>query len=130
MVSVTVARTVDEHPDDVWGRVGDFARPQWLPGVTVLEVVGEGPGAFRVLGVPRDGRIVERLVQTGDRTMTWTTDDGSTLPLRNYRCTLSVAPADPGAEVTWTASFDSAGPPEGPLSDMMRSMLTDMLAAI
>ena len=69
MPSVTVTRRVDERPGAVWDRIGDFGRPGWLPGVRLIEVVGEGPGARRVLGVPRDGRIVDESRRDGAETL-------------------------------------------------------------
>lgn len=129
MAEVTVTRALAESPDAVWAHIGDFTRPDWLPGVTVAEVSGEGPGARRVLEVPGGGRLVEHLLEVGERRMTWATV-GSPMPMRDALTTLAVEPAPGGAEVRWTVTFESAGPPEERVALALRGMAADLLAAI
>ena len=72
----------------------------------------EGPGAVRVFTSRAWGRTTvsrERVVEVvPDRRIGYRLLSG--LPLRNYRATVDLEPADGGTTIRWRATFDGAPP--------------------
>lgn len=131
MPTAIATRTLESYSvDELWARVGDFANPDWLRGVTRLRIEGQGPGAVRVLGVPGGVELRETLVSEGERSLTWSMDDGSPLPVRDYEATIAVDDDGGRARITWTSRFESAGPPDEILERMLTDMQTDMLRGL
>lgn len=130
MATLTVTRTLPEPAADVWARIGDFARPEWLPGARLVSLEGEGPGAVRVLAVPPDVRLTETLLAAGERTLSWAMTGPSPLPVRDHVTTIEVIEAEAGAEVRWTAAFVADGMSDAAAEAMMRQMITSLLSTL
>jgi hypothetical protein len=106
MAEVNLTRDVDKSPDEVWELIGDFhGLHKFNPAVPPTESIDDGTARKIVMG---PNAIVERLVEQGDRSYTYTMDDGGPLPVKNYRSTLSVSDAGGGkSTVGWKSTFDA-----------------------
>ena len=104
MAAGAVDVTIAASPDEVWGKVGDFA------GIDVLFPSLE---SFRLEG---DDRIIgmfgleirERLVARDDatRTLSYSVVDG--VPLESHTATITVEPQGAGSKVTWAYDVEPA----------------------
>ncbi len=107
MAEVHVTRDFDKAPDELWGIIGDFhGLHKFQPNIEPSESI-EG-GTARVLTIGPN-KITERLVEQGERSYTYSMDDGGPLPVTNYQSTLSVLDAGDGkSTVDWKSTFDPA----------------------
>src|SRR5207249_6271176 len=92
----------------MWSKIGDFAGiASWASGIEKSEALEDGK--VRRLTVGGGATIVERLIDEGDRSYTYTIEEGP-LPVANYRSTLAVAPNGDGkCVVNWEGTFDPVG---------------------
>ncbi|MFE7328600.1 SRPBCC family protein [Streptomyces sp. NPDC057565] len=101
-------------PDQVWAAIGDFgALADWHPHVPPSTIEDEAnpqvPGAVRVFTI--DGKVVarERLLErdTDAHWYRYALLDPVILPVGDYVATLAVLPHADGAEVRWSATYQS-----------------------
>ncbi|MFJ9677981.1 SRPBCC family protein [Streptomyces sp. NPDC101194] len=101
-------------PDEVWRVIGDFGgladwHPQVPPSTIEDGASPEHPGAVRVFAI--DGKVLarERLLALDAETHSYTyTVIDPVLPVSDYVATLAVHPHADGAEVRWSAAYQSA----------------------
>lgn len=107
MAEVHLTRDFDKPADEVWGLIGDFhGLHKFNPTIQPTESIDGGTARKIVMG---PNTIVERLVDQGERSYTYSMDDDGPLPVKNYRSTLSVKDAGGGkSTVDWKGTFDSA----------------------
>ncbi len=109
MAEVHLTRDFDKSPDEVWDLIGDFhGIHKFNPTLPQTESIDGGTARKIVMG---PNTIVERLVEQGERSYTYSMDDDGPLPVKNYRSTLSVTDAGGGkSTVDWNGTFDPADP--------------------
>jgi hypothetical protein len=107
MAEVHITREFDKSADDVWSLIGDFhAMHKWSPGLQPTESIDDGKARKITMG---PNTIVERLVEQGERSYTYSMDDDGPLPVTGYRSTLSVQDAGNGkSTVGWKSTFEPA----------------------
>ena len=105
MAEVQLSRDFDKPADVVWDLIGDFhGIHKFNPTLPPTESIDDGTARKIVMG---PNTIVERLVEQGDRSYTYSMDDDGPLPVKNYRSTLAVKEAGEGkSTVEWTSTFD------------------------
>ena len=105
MAEVNLSRDFDRSADEVWDLIGDFhGLHKFNPQVPPTEAIDDGTARKIVMG---PNAIIERLVEKGDRSYTYTMDDDGPLPVKNYRSTLGVNDAGAGkSTVEWNGTFD------------------------
>ena len=107
MPKVTVTRTIDAAPDEVWETVGDaYALPRWWPRCARVEAVTER-GFTEVLQTPK-GRSIRADFTWADRRegelVAWDQDLAGTpfeRVFKSSRTTITVAPEGTGSRVTF-----------------------------
>ena len=111
MHSVTVSTHLHATPDEVWSKIGDpGAISAWHPAIAASPLDGE----HRMCTLADGAQIAEQIDEVDDdnRSYTYRIIE-SPLPLEDYISTIQVLPADGGASLVWTSSFEvSDGPPE------------------
>ena len=112
MAEVHLTRDFAKPADEVWALIGDFhGLHKFQPQMQPTESIDDGTARKIVMG---PNTIIERLVDQGDRSYTYTMDDGGPLPVKNYRSTLSVADAGGGkSTVEWKSTFEGADGGDG-----------------
>lgn len=106
MAEVSRTKKIDMGPDELWALVGDFHGMHKWVGIEPSESLDGG--TRRKLQMGPGAAIIERLLEEGERSYTYTIDEGP-LPLKDYRSTLSVEPADGGGSVlSWVGTFEPA----------------------
>ena len=107
MAEVHLTRDFDKPADEVWALIGDFhGMHKWNQALPPTESIDDGTARKIVMG---PNTIVERLVEEGERSYTYTMDDGGALPVKNYRSTISVLDAGGSkSTVDWKSSFEAA----------------------
>jgi hypothetical protein len=107
MAEVHKTQEFEIAPDELWALIGDFhGIHKWIPGVEPSEALDGG--ARRKLAMGPGDPIVERLLEEGERSYTYSIEEGP-LPVQNYRSTLSVKDAGGGkALVDWRGTFEAA----------------------
>lgn len=107
MAEVHLSRDVDKSPDEVWDLIGDFhGLHKFNSTISPTESIDGGTARKIVMG---PNAIVERLVEQGERSYTYTMDDGGPLPVKGYRSTLAVRDGDAGkSTVEWKVTFEAA----------------------
>ena len=106
MAKVHKTREFDKPADEVWGVIGDFhGMHKWVDGIEPSESLEGGTKRRFVMG---GGQMVERLVEEGNRSYTYTIEEGA-LPVANYEATLSVKENGTDAcIVDWVGTFEPA----------------------
>jgi hypothetical protein len=94
--------------ETVWSVIGHFATlDSWMPGVTGLELTGDGIGAVRTCHTIL-GRFEELLEELGRRSYTYAMLTGP-LPVKDYHATLTVVAVSPtSCQVIWNSHFHAA----------------------
>jgi hypothetical protein len=112
MAEVHLTRDFDKPADEVWSLIGDFhGMHRFNSQMPPTESIDDGTARKITMG---PNTIIERLVEQGDRSYTYTMDDGGPLPVKNYRSTLSVQDAGGGkSTVAWESTFDAADGGDG-----------------
>jgi mxaD protein len=132
--AVTESITINAAPEKVWAVIGDFTSMAWHPAIASTEMTSE---KMRVLTLNTEGNptITEELQKVDAekmaltykikemsviKTITFNSKDTPyfTLPVNNYKATISVKAVDGGSEVTWKGKFyrsfmDNPPVPEG-----------------
>lgn len=130
MAEVRKTKDVDVDADELWARIGDFeALNKFLTNVEPPELLDGGKTRRIVMG---PSEIIERLVETGDRSYTYTMDAGGPMPVKSYRSTISVEPTGEGkSTVTWAADFEPAdGTPEEMVVQIINGVYDSGLAQL
>ena len=133
MAEAAVVKEVPAPAAQVRAAVRDFGDVSWIPGITGVDVDGDGPGMRRhIHGGGDNPAVVERLNSVDDaaRTIEYTIDENNPLPVTSYVGKVTVDEASSGATLRWSATFEPAGD-EGEAAqvvEMMLGMLTGWLA--
>lgn len=116
MTKVTVATKVTAPADEVWRLVGGWnALPSWHPAVET-SVIEDG-GHRRRLKLADGAEITEQLEKFDGEAKTYTYSIvASTLPLRDYRSTITVTREGEKSTIEWSTTFKPIGLPETELS--------------
>lgn len=107
MAKVHITRDFDKPADELWALIGDFhGIHKWVQGVEPSESIDGGTARKLSMG---PNTIVERLVDQGDRSYTYSMDDDGPLSVTGYRSTLAVKDAGSGkSTVDWEGTFEPA----------------------
>ena len=117
--TIDITTTTPAAPRAVYALLADGASwPGWSP-IDSFELEREGAGALEGVGavrVFRNGRVEGRdtiveLVE--DRRLAYT--HVSSLPVKDYRASVDLEPAEAGTRIRWQASFRPKVPGTGPL---------------
>jgi mxaD protein len=105
MARVHITREFDKPADELWALIGDFhGVHKWVPGVEPSESIEGGKARKLQMG---PNAIIERLVDKGERSYTYSMDDDGPLPVTGYRSTLAVKDVGGGkSAVDWEGSFE------------------------
>lgn len=116
MTKVTVATKVMAPADEVWRLVGGWnGLPSWHPAVET-SVIEDG-GHRRRLKLADGAEITEQLEKFDGEAKTYTYSIvASTLPLRDYRSTITVTREGEKSTIEWSTTFKPLGLPETELS--------------
>ena len=110
MTTVRVTRMIPSPPEKLWGILRSF-RLDYFPGYPHT-VTGEGPGTERSFKVP-GGPMAERITALDDDAMSLSYEISvNPWPVTDYLATITVSPAEDGAEVAWSADFEPVGAEE------------------
>ena len=126
MTQVSCKTTINTSADAIWQAISDFgAAGNYLPGVLICTVEGEGVGALRTLTSADGSMVVERLeaLDGAARHLSYTllTDT----PFRDCLTTMIVRELAPGqAELEWSATFQPEGIPVSEAVDMLEGALS------
>jgi len=107
MAELKVERDFSASAADVWEKLGNYAELGWMPGVSSVEVEGDGIGAVRKIGMG-GATVVERLEahDHDGRSLSYAITDGP-VPVQDYLATITVTEAGSGCHVDWTAKFST-----------------------
>jgi hypothetical protein len=110
------ARIEQPLPSDAnteWAAVGDFCSiAKWHPAVAECQLSERDGKTFRQLTLKNGAKLVERLEAQGPgMSYTYTIVEGP-LPVKNYKSTISIAPAGDKSVLTWVGTFESNGVPD------------------
>ncbi len=115
MTKVTVSEDIKGKAADVWKIMSDFGGIKVGGPITSFEVVGNGVGMVRTIGMG-GGTVVERLDKHDARAMTYAyaiTNEDSPLPVSGYQSTVKITDKGDGScNVNWSAVFTPKGAPE------------------
>jgi hypothetical protein len=133
MADAAVVKEVPVSAERVWAAVRDFGDVSWIPGITGVDVDGDGPGMRRhIRGGGDNPPVVERLISVDDagRTIEYTIDENNPLPVASYVGTVTVNEAPGGSTIRWSAAYEPAGDEAeaAQVVEMMLGMLTGWLA--
>jgi hypothetical protein len=119
MAEVHITRDFDKPADELWALIGDFhGIHRWIDGVEPSESIDGGTARKLKMG---PSGITERLVEEGERSYTYTMDDGGPLPVKSYRSTISVKDAGGKSTVDWKGTFE---PAEGATDESASQVVT------
>jgi mxaD protein len=118
MTEVSVSKRYDVPAEAMWSRIGDpLALAAWHPAVQTTEAV-EG-GRVRVNTTVSGDRVVESIVDRGERHYTFTMDE-TPLPFADFVSTIGVT--DDGADgcvVVWRAKLSPDGVSEPDAAELV-----------
>ena len=116
----------------VWQAIGDFgAACQYLAGVVVCTVAGEGIGALRTLTSADGSAIVERLEELNEAAHQLRYALLTDTPFRNCLTTMAVRELGPRhAELEWSAIFEADGLPASEAAELLEGALAANCAAL
>jgi Polyketide cyclase / dehydrase and lipid transport len=111
-ITVKKKRDAPGEPAAVWALIGSFcAIKNWHPAVADCETTKEGEVISRTLTLKDGSKIKESLTDTEETSYTYAMAESS-LPVKNYRATLSVEEDEDSpdrSEIHWEATFDAQG---------------------
>ncbi len=98
--------------DAVWKKVGAFCDiGKWHPIIASCTLSADGKE--RSLVAKNGATVTERLESRDEAARTYTyAIVGGTLPVANYRSTISVTPDGAGSTIRWTGKYDAKGAPD------------------
>ncbi|WP_280151508.1 SRPBCC family protein [Piscinibacter sp. XHJ-5] len=103
---------IDALAAGIWATIRNFdALQDWHPAVAKSPAdKANAEGSVRRLSLHGGGEVVETLERHDDSRMsyTYTSADGSALPVAGYRSTITVSPDGAGARVEWRGEFSAA----------------------
>jgi len=119
MTKVTVCTKVMAPAEEVWRLVGGWnALPDWHPAVET-SVIEEG-GHRRRVKLADGSEIVEQLEKFDGEAKTYTYSIvGGTMPLSDYRSTITVSREGEKSTIEWSTSFRPLGVPENEITRML-----------
>jgi hypothetical protein len=130
MARVSVKESLGFPAQKVWELVSDFGNVSWIQGLGKSEVQGRGPGMVRILHAGDGPAIHERLesLDAARRTLTYTIPENIPFPVSDYRATMTVREAGPGAsELEWSCELTPKGIPDAQAVAMMEGMYKTMI---
>lgn len=113
MTTVKVTETIEAPAAAVWAALSDFGgiRPGGM--IERCDVEGDGVGMVRTLTLSGGGKVVERLDEHDEDTMTFSysiLNEDCPLPVASYSATVIVhANGDAACTVDWTGTFEPKG---------------------
>ena len=106
-ITVKKKRDAPGEPTAVWALVGSFcAIKDWHPTVADCETSKEGDVTSRTLTLKDGSKIKERLTDAEETSYSYAIVETS-LPVKNYKATLSVEEDGDRSEIHWEATFDA-----------------------
>lgn len=111
MLEVERRLSLNAAADEVWDLIGDFLDLGWHPAAKATNPDDRGGIVHRVIVLPDDAEILERLEDMDDagRSYSYSIVE-SPLPVTDYRSTLKVYDlGEEGTEVLWRSDFRAAG---------------------
>jgi hypothetical protein len=130
--SIVVKEQIAVPAERLWQLVADFGNVRWIPGGETCRTEGSGPGMVRIMGMG-GSEIRERLesVDAAQRTIVYTIPAGLPMPIRDYRATMRVRDAGPGAsELEWSCSFVPDGATESDAKAQVEGLYRMMIGWI
>jgi hypothetical protein len=105
--------------DAVWKKVGAFCDiGKWHPIFASCTLSADGKE--RSLVAKNGATATEHLESRDDSARTYTyTIVGGTVPIANYRSTISVTPDGAGSTIHWTGKYDAKGAPDADVKDLI-----------
>ncbi len=119
MTKVTVSTKLLAPAEEIWNLVGGWnALPEWHPAVETSAI--EDGGRRRRVRLADGSEIIEQLEKFDGEAKTYTYSIVSgTLPLTDYRSTITVSREGEKSTVEWTTSFSPLGAPEAEISRLL-----------
>jgi hypothetical protein len=105
--------------DAVWKKVGAFCDiGKWHPIFASCTLSADGKE--RSLVAKNGATATEHLESRDDSARTYTyTIVGGTVPIANYRSTISVTPDGAGSTIHWTGKYDAKGAPDADVKGLI-----------
>jgi hypothetical protein len=130
MARVSVKEKLGFPAQQVWDLIADFGNTSWFQGLTKAEVQGRGPGMVRLMYAGGNPPIRERLesLDATSRTLRYTIPENIPFPVSDYRATMRVLEAGPGAsELEWSCEITPQGIPEAQAVAVLEGMYKTMI---
>jgi len=112
MGEVRVEDDFEMSADALWAALKDFGSVDWVPGNPEVELRGEGIGMVRVISIPPLPDAEERLDEIDDanRTVRYSIDGKSPMPVTAYRASMSVQDLGEGrCHFIWSSTWEPDG---------------------
>ena len=132
MGEVTVSRSLERDPAEVWALLANFGETGWIPMADKVTLEGDGVGMRRLLHMEGSEPIIEQLdaIDHDQHVLTYSIENNP-LPTSEYRAVCTVSADGDGTRVEWVVSFVPIGDEAevagmiGAVYDMMAGWIVD-----
>jgi len=112
MAKAAAQAEIEASADAVYALLADFGSIGWMPGITKVEVDGEGEGMSRSIHAGGNEPIVEMLesLDPARRRVAYTITRNNPLPVTDYRAHCTAVPLGEGrSRLEWVGTFTPDG---------------------
>jgi hypothetical protein len=135
MGEVTVSRSLERDPAEVWALLANFGETGWIPMADKVTLEGEGVGMRRLLHMEGAEPIIEQLdaIDHDQQVLTYSIENNP-LPTSEYRAVCTVSADGDGTLIEWVVTFVPIGDEDevagmiGAVYDMMAGWIVDATA--